>query len=226
MGKGVIIALDGPVASGKGTLAPLLAKKLDGFYLQTGAMYRALALYSLRNDLDTPEQVKNSLSDINIDLKGESTFLNNEDVTEQLHNNDVSSRVPMVAAIPEVRNVLIREQKRIGYDLREKGISVIAEGRDTGTVVFPDADIKFFLDASVEIRAKRRHAQLQARGEVLSFDKVLADTIKRDESDMHQSGALVSRPDQYGYVLIESTDLTQETTLEKILDCMRQRGII
>lgn len=226
MTKGIIIAIDGPVASGKGTLAPLLAEKLNGFYLQTGAMYRCVALYSLDHNLTSSEEIVQSLPNIHIDFQHDKTILNGNDVTFALHENRVSVQVSWIATIKEVRASLIEQQRRIGTEKKEQGIIVIAEGRDTGTAVFPDADIKLFLDASLETRAKRRFAQLIERKEDVTFKQVLNDTKLRDESDQQKSGALVTDPKNHGYTIIESTGLTQEVTLERILKLLKEKEII
>ncbi len=226
MKQGIIIAIDGPVASGKGTIAPILAKTLHGFYLHTGAMYRCVALYSLEHNLTSDADIIQALPDIHINFTSDRTLLNGEDVTEKIHQNIISSRVAWIATIKEVRTLLIVQQQRIGREKTQKSITVIAEGRDTGTVVFPDAEVKLFLDASVETRAQRRLAQLEKRGEHITFEQVLDDTRRRDESDQQKSGALVTDPISHGYDIIETTGLTQEETLERILSLLKEKNIL
>lgn len=225
MKQGIIIAIDGPVASGKGTIAPLLARKLQGFYLHTGAMYRCVAYYCLEHTITEEVAVVAALPKIKINFEGNKTFLNGEDVTEKLEQNIVSIKVAWVAAIKEVRSELISQQQRIGKEKVEQGITVIAEGRDTGTVVFPDAQLKIFLDASLEARSKRRLHQLQIKGESVQYAQVLSDTKKRDDSDQMKSGALVTDPKKHGYSIIESTGMTEEDTLGKIITLLEERHI-
>ncbi|MYF97807.1 (d)CMP kinase [Candidatus Poribacteria bacterium] len=177
----VTIAMDGPAGSGKSTVARLVAEKLGLLYLDSGAMYRAVTLLAIQNS------VKEDISELielvkacNIDFRdnGQRIFLNTEDVSVQIRSPEVNKLVADIAKIPEIRHEIVRHQQRIG----ESG-SIIAEGRDLTTIVFPNADYKFYLDASVKERAKRRFADLQAQNVATTIDAVEAEISARDEKD-------------------------------------------
>jgi cytidylate kinase len=220
MNKVFSIAIDGPVAAGKGTIAPALAKRLNGFFLYTGAMYRCVALFCIREgvDLDNEEEVDSKLPEIKIDFKGHQIFLNNEDVTEEIKKEEVSMGASKVALYEKVREKLVSYQKDIAKKALDEGISVVAEGRDTGTKVLPNAKLKIFLDARPEVRAKRRLKQIEERGERIDFNTLLEEVIKRDKQDSQREiDPLVSNPKDYGYFVLDNSDLTEEETIEKIL---------
>lgn len=225
--KGKIIAIDGPVASGKGTIAPLLAKHLNGFYLPTGAMYRCVVLHAMRkNILSERQAVIDSLAEIRIELQDDRVILQGEDVTEALKQNTISKQVFRIAGIPEVRKALIAIMQRIGNEYRQKGKIVVVEGRDIGTVVFPDAEVKLYLTASPAVRARRRLEQLQAQGDTqATYTAIFAETVARDTYDQEETKALVTEPEKAGYIVLDSSDLPEEETLERVERLLKQKGL-
>lgn len=185
----IIIAIDGFSSSGKSTMARRLAKTIGYRYIDSGAMYRAVTLYAMRHDLINPDgsvkanELKNALPDIHIDFKvgndGQLTTLNGEIVETEIRSLEVSSHVSPVAAIPAVRHALVKMQREMG---ERKGI--VMDGRDIGTVVFPDAEMKVFCNATPERRAERRFRELSEKGVTVSYDDVLANVMERDHIDM------------------------------------------
>jgi cytidylate kinase len=192
-----VIAIDGPAGSGKSTVAKETAERLDWRYLDTGAMYRCLCLYALRNNLETSDvkELVKGLQSMNIDMyfeDGEFTvFMNGEEVTEAIRENRVSRRVSDFAELESVREVLVDLQRSLGA----KGESVV-EGRDIGTVVFPDARYKFYLDAPLEVRARRRYNQLlESNDSNVDYESVLEDIRERDRSDRDRSSGPLKPPE-------------------------------
>lgn len=186
----IVIAIDGFSSCGKSTMAKDLAKELGYIYVDTGAMYRSVTLYALRhgmfaadNTIDT-EALQKAMPEINISFRLNTetgrpdTYLNGECVEKEIRSMEVSSHVSPVAALPFVRQALVRQQQEMG---KEKGI--VMDGRDIGTVVFPDAELKLFVTASPEVRAQRRVDELRAKGEAVSYEEVLANVKKRDLID-------------------------------------------
>lgn len=221
MKKGISIAIDGPVAAGKGTIAPLLAKRLEGFYLYTGAMYRCVALFCINKgiDLNNENLVDSILSDIKISFNDNEIFLNGKQVTEDLKKEEISMGSSKIALYKLVREKMVNIQKQIVNDMLEKGLSVVAEGRDTATRVMPNASIKIFLTAKPEIRAKRRFNQLMKMGAKETFSEVLEDVDKRDKQDMERKiDPLVSDPYDMGYEVLDNSLLTEEETLNWIVE--------
>ncbi|MCI8997950.1 MAG: (d)CMP kinase [Muribaculaceae bacterium] len=184
----ITIAIDGYSSSGKSTMAKQLAKNIGYRYIDSGAMYRAVTLYGMKNGIVSPEGNVNIptlikiLPEISIDfhLDGDKqyTMLNGENVENEIRTLQVSNCVSPVAAIPEVRHALVRMQREMG---KSKGI--VMDGRDIGTVVFPDAEMKVFCDASAEKRAERRYKELTDKGENVTYEDVLANVVKRDHID-------------------------------------------
>ncbi len=219
MSKGLSIAIDGPVAAGKGTIAPVLAQKLNGIYLDTGAMYRCVTLYCLENniDLDNEEQVETALQKIDIDITPDKVFLNAKDVTSDIRTKDVDFRVSKAAGIAKVRKALILQQKKIAEKALSEGYTFVAEGRDIATKVIPNADLKIFLTANVRVRAQRRLKQKAGRSEKQNFEKVLEDVIKRDEQDIEVNKTLVKNPEEFGYVVLDNSNMSEEETVDFIL---------
>ncbi|HYK08554.1 MAG TPA: (d)CMP kinase [Candidatus Eisenbacteria bacterium] len=215
------IAIDGPVAAGKGTIASLLSKRLNGFHLNTGAMYRCLALYCLEHNVNTQnkQEVIEALSQTRFDLDNTSVSLNGVDVTERIRKHDVNQLVPKVAAIAEVRAEMVKRQREIGLKMIEKGFVVLIDARDAATKIFPDAKLKLFLTARPEVRAKRRYEQMGGKNNhTITFDQILADTNDRDYKDIHRSASpLVSNPKEYGYVVLDNSDMTEEETVAEVM---------
>lgn len=217
--KGFAIAIDGPVAAGKGTIAPLLAKKLSGFYLYTGAMYRCLAFLALKKNvnLDDKSSVINLMPQVKLEFVNDNVFLNGADVTFQLKQQDVARASSKIAVIPEVRQYMVKMQQNIARKAIDEGKIVVAEGRDTATKVLPDARLKVFLTATPEERAKRRMDQLKKMGVDANFETVLSGVKKRDQTDIQrETDPLVSEPNKFGYFVLDNTNLTEEETLKAI----------
>lgn len=228
MEKGFIIAIDGPVASGKGTIAPKLAQRLGGFHLYTGGTYRAIALYCLRNNikLDDIKTIEKILHEIKIDLNEEGIFLNGENVTTELNQPQVANASSSISIYKTVREAMVSLQQIIASREVEKGKIVIAEGRDTATKVFPNAKFKLFLTAVPEVRARRRLNQYSEKGITEHFENVLKDTIIRDKRDSEREvDPLVKDPEKFGYRIIDNSNQTQEETIDIILNELNKSGV-
>ncbi len=217
MNRGLIVAIDGPAGSGKSTVAKLVAKELDAPYIDTGAMYRAVTLDALEKKIslqDIPAVVrvtKNARIELCEDSKGrQRVVLNGKDVTKAIRLPELTKQVFYVAKEPLIRHEMVAKQRRMGA---VKG--AVMEGRDIGTVVFPNADYKFFLDAAVSVRAKRRYKELIQTGKKVSLNEVLSDLKKRDRSDRtRKEGPLKQAKDAHK---IDTTPLTIEEVVDKIL---------
>lgn len=210
------IAIDGPSGAGKSTISKMLAKKLGIIYLDTGAMYRAVALYVSRKgvDVNDRDKVVPLLSQIEIEFRGEGDekriYLNGEDVSAAIREHAVSKMASDVSKIKEVRLFLVEQQRAIA-----KKNDVVLDGRDITSFVLPDSKYKFFLTATPEERARRRYEELKAKGSEISYETVLADVNDRDYNDTHRDFApLVQTEDA---VLIDSTYLSTDEVIEVIL---------
>ena len=210
------IAIDGPSGAGKSTISKMLAKKLGIIYLDTGAMYRAVALYVSRKgvDVNDRDKVVPLLTEIGIEFRGEGDekriYLNGEDVSAAIREHAVSKMASDVSKIKEVRLFLVEQQRAIA-----KKNDVVLDGRDITSFVLPDSKYKFFLTATPEERARRRYEELKAKGSDISYETVLADVNDRDYNDTHRDFApLVQTEDA---VLIDSTDLSTDEVIEAIL---------
>ena len=220
--KKLIIAIDGPVGSGKSTVARRVAELLGYTYLDSGAMYRALALKAIRGRvrLSDASALENLASATRIDLErgeqGQRVLLDGEDVSQAIRTAEVSQAASHVAVVPGVRTVLVDEQRRAGG----RG-GVVMEGRDIGTVVFPDAALKIFLDASVEVRAQRRWLEHQQKGDKLSLSQVVDEVHERDLRDRTRvTSPLVRATDA---VLVDNTAMDPEETARVIALLARER---
>lgn len=225
MNKGFVIAIDGPVASGKGTLAALLSEKLNGFYLYTGAMYRSVALLCLEKGLNIKdeESVKRVLTQANFEFKGIKVMLNGKDVTERIKEPDIASAGSIIATYPSVREDLVRKQQELGLRKVEDGIIVIAEGRDTATKVFPKAEVKIFLTATPGVKAKRRLNQYKEKGIEKSYNEVLSEINLRDKSDSERKiSPLVPAKDS---IQIDTTNDRIEDTFKKVMEILKKKGL-
>ena len=227
MNKGFAIAIDGPVASGKGTLAPNLAKKLKGFYLDTGVMYRCVALYAIQQGIDpsSKDVIEKLARELSIEFIDGKTYMDGADVSERIRTSDVSRAASIVARYAGVREQLIRKQKEIAERMLKDQKIVILEGRDIATVVLPNAEFKLYLTAGLEARARRRQAQLAQQGEKVELEKVINDTSERDKSDI-ENKILVKSPRKHGYILIDNSEFTQEQTLDSALKLLKERKLI
>lgn len=229
MKKGFVVAIDGPVASGKGTIARKLSEQVKGFDLYTGAMYRSLALFCLENNIDIshPDEVEKALSQFSIDLTDTQVILNGRDVTERIKEKDAASMSAHVSPYPFVRHAMVKRQQEIAEREIQNGKIVIAEGRDTGTVVFPHADLKLYLTASDEVRARRRYDQYQHQGDARSFQDVLQEIKERDRRDMtRETDPLVSDPEEKGYIILDNSSISEEQTVQAITDKLKKRNLL
>ena len=209
-----IIAIDGPSGSGKGTVAKEVAKRLNYTYVDTGAMYRCVSLLSLRNNLkeSDEEEIVELLKEMDIRLTNDGkVYLNDEDVPEEIRTMEVTHRVSKISSIIALREVM-REKQR---EMATKG-NIVMEGRDITTEVFPDADIKIYLDATVEERANRRYKQNQEKKIECTFEEIKAAIEERDYDDMHRPVGSLRRTDEQVY--IDSTNMTIEEVINKILE--------
>lgn len=217
--KNTVIAIDGPAGAGKSSVSKCVAKKFGFIYIDTGAMYRAVAVYFLRLGGDT-EKLISKLSEIDIDLfysdDGLHVTLNNEDVTGIIRTSEVSAAASAVAVLPEVRLKLVDLQRKIAA-----GKSVIMDGRDIGTYVLPDADLKIYLTASSGERAKRRCLEYKEQNIPYDFQKVKADIENRDYNDMHREFAPLRRAEDA--ILVDTDNLNFEQVTEKISEIIKEK---
>ena len=219
----LIIAIDGPVGSGKSTVARRVAALLNYSYLDSGAMYRALAWKALAGGvpLDSPERLAALAQATRIDLAQEGGELrvrvDGADVTETIRSADVARAASHVAVAPGVRTVLVDQQRRAG-----QAGGVVMEGRDIGTVVFPDAHLKIFLDASAEVRAERRRQEHLSKGEVLELAQVMEEVRERDRRDRERAASPLLRARDA--VLVDNTAMDAEETARLIVMLAREKG--
>jgi len=219
LNKGFAIAIDGPSGVGKSTVAKLLAKQLNITYIDTGAMYRAVALYNIRNN--SSHAVEKSLEKINIELSIQNSeqriFLNGEDVTTLIRTQEVSDATSRVVAVNEtVRKKLVELQQQMA-----KKNAVVMDGRDIGSQVLPNAQVKIYLDAAPEIRAKRRALEMQGKGQPHDFVQILQEIHERDERDKNRLiSPLVQTPDA---IYLDTVDLTPAEVAQKIADIVKER---
>jgi len=211
-----VIAIDGPSASGKGTIASRVAKSLGFHYLESGALYRLIALVSLKDRMRAEKALAEVAERMAVDFVGEQIFLSNQDVTLDVRSEEVSRRASEVAKIPEVRKRLLKRQRAFR---RPPGL--VADGRDMGTVVFPDATLKLFLTASPEVRAERRYKQLIDKGIPANLRSLSRDLAERDARDRNRAVApLVPAPDSQ---VLDSSALSIDAVAELIVRWYRER---
>ncbi len=211
----MIVAIDGPAGTGKGTVAKLISERLDFVYIDTGAMYRCITLKMIRENisLDEEEKIKDLLERTKITFKNlddkQHVYIDGEDVSDLIRKPNVNELVSPVSAIKIIRIKMVELQRKLG----EEG-NVIMEGRDITTVVFPNAEVKIYLDAKLEIRAERRYKELIARGNDVTYEDTLESIRKRDKNDMEKEmGALKIAEDA---VVIDTSNMTIEEVYDKI----------
>ncbi len=220
----ISVAMDGPVGAGKSSVARESAKKLGFIYVDTGALYRGVALYTVRkgvsdSDEDFTQRVEALLPEINVEIKIEDgeqhIFLCGEDVSEEIRLPEISMAASSVSSIPAVRAFLLELQR----DIAKKN-NVLMDGRDIGTVVLPEAQVKIFITAKPEIRAKRRFAELVNKGVDTTFDQVLNDLNRRDYQDSHRAVSPLKMAE--GAVLLDTSELNFEQSVESVVELVKK----
>ena len=220
----MIVAIDGPAASGKSTSAKLLAKELGFLYLDTGAMYRCVSWAVIKDEIDlsNDRQLLNFLKIFKIDLKNtgnrSSFYVNNKDVTDLIRKSNISQRVSEVSAIPDIRDFMVDIQRNYA-----KSENCVMEGRDIGTVVFPKAEVKFFIIASDEVRAKRRKLELESLGEKKSLSELIDEIRRRDDFDSNRGHSPLKKA--FDAVEIDTTDLSIDEQVKLMLGRVKQKII-
>ena len=223
----IIVAIDGHSSCGKSTIAKAVAAKFGYIFIDSGAMYRAVTLYALRNNLVVDGEVEkqkliNALPQIEIgfrynpDLQKSDTYLNGENVEEEIRQLPVSQNVSPVATIAEVRAAMVRLQQEMG---KNKGI--VMDGRDIGTVVFPDAELKLFVTATAEIRAQRRFDELTTKGETVSYTEILQNVQERDHIDSTRVASPLRKADDA--LVLDNSEMTREEQLEWVIMKVEER---
>lgn len=209
--KNLIVAIDGPAGSGKSTIAKLLAKKYDLTYIDTGAMYRMITLYLLENNIDINDlkEVKRVLNTVNLDMQGDKFYLDNVDVSTKIREKRINDNVSKVASIKIVRSNLVDLQRKISNNK-----DVILDGRDVGTVIFPNAQVKIFLIASPEERARRRYNEFLEKKTEITYDEVLKSIKERDHIDSTRDESPFVKADDA--IELDSTNLTIEDVINFI----------
>lgn len=215
--RNFVIAIDGFSSCGKSTVAKALAKELGFIFVDSGAMYRAVTLYFLRYNIafDDAEAIKRAIEDIQIDFipNTEKTqiLLNGEDVSDEIRAMEVSSKVSEVSAIPEVRHAMVAQQQQLGAKR-----DIVMDGRDIGTTVFPQADLKFFMTASPHVRAERRYAELAAKGQELTMEEVVGNLAHRDHIDSTREESPLRQAEDA--IVLDNSLMTQDEQLAFVLD--------
>ncbi len=216
----ISVAIDGPVGAGKSSVARASAKRLDFIYADTGALYRGVALYAVRNgisenDADFADKISAILHEITVELKikegDQRIFLCGEDVSEEIRLPEISMAASSVSSVPSVRDFLLDLQR----DIAKKN-NVLMDGRDIGTVVLPDAQLKIFITASPEIRARRRFEELINKGVETDFEQVLNDLNRRDYQDSHRTVAPLKMAE--GAVLLDTSELSFEQAVDRVVE--------
>ncbi len=217
MSKNIVVAIDGYSSCGKSTLAKALAKKLHFIYVDSGAMYRAVTLYFLRNNVDQSDisQVTEALKNIHLNFHSRDyethITLNDEEVSEEIRQMPVSDNVSAVSAIHDVRVEMVKQQQRMG-----KSKNIVMDGRDIGTAVFPHADIKIFMTADPKVRAERRYKEMIGKNPNITLEEVFKNIANRDYQDTTRKESPLVRADDA--IILDNTDLTPQQQLDFALD--------
>lgn len=223
---GYKISIDGPSGSGKGFLASTVAKKIGYLYIDTGAMYRAFGLYVSKNniDLNDEEKIKEAMNKVSIDFTYDEnnnlrTYLNGKDVSDEIRTEQVGMLASVVSAVPYVRHDMIERQRKLAGKN-----NVIMEGRDIGSVVFKDAELKIFLTASIEERAKRRFHDLLDKGRKVTYGEVLEIMKKRDEQDLTKEISPLVKTDDM--IEIDTTFMSKDEVIDKVIELVKKKGLV
>lgn len=222
MNKHFTIAIDGPAGAGKSSVAQLVAAELGAIYLDTGAMYRSVGLYMLRNGVDPKdsETVAARAHEAKVDIRyvngSQHVYLLGEDVSEAIREHEVSAAASGVSAVPLVREILVARQQEIA-----KEQPVVMDGRDIGTKVLPDATLKIFLTASAEERAKRRFKELSGKGKPVPYEQLLQEINQRDWDDSHRAASPLTQAEDAVY--LDTSSMTKEEAADAILSLMKER---
>lgn len=222
MKDSLIIAIDGPSGAGKSTLGRMLARALNLLYIDTGSMYRAVALAVTESSISANDDVAigSMASRVDIDLKGDPDALKvtlaGRDVTDEIRSDEVTELSSIISTIPEVRRAMVKRQREMG----RRG--AVLNGRDIGTVVFPDADIKFFLDAVPEERAQRRFAEEREQDPGTEFSETLADMMERDRRDSTRADSPLKRAEDA--IIVDSTGLTIDEVFERMMTAVQEKS--
>ena len=213
-----VITIDGPAGAGKSTVAKDVARELGINYLDTGAIYRAIALILYESEVRAVDDyiMREALSKIKIELRGKAVLVNDFDVTGEIRTPMVDELASMYSAVPSVRKALLSLQKE-----QEKHGSIVAEGRDVGSVVFPEAMAKFFLTASPEARAKRRYTERISKGKPADYDEILKAITQRDKNDSTREVSPLTIPE--GAIFVDTSDMTEEEAVKFILCKVREK---
>ncbi len=215
----MIIAIDGPAGSGKSTISKLIANDLGISYLDTGAMFRIVTLYFLENDLDINKDVNIDYlkENISIDIKENNFYLNGKNVSKEIRDNEVTKKVSYIAALKSVRDFLLFEQRNISNNR-----DIILDGRDIGTVVFPNAEVKIFLTASAQKRAKRRVEQNLSLNIDSNYEEILEDIIKRDELDSTRKISPLKKAEDA--IEVDTTEASIQEVKNKIINIIKKEN--
>ena len=221
MVKNFSIAIDGPAGAGKSTIAKMIAKKLDFIYVDTGAMYRAMGLHFLNQNIQDENTIKEQCGNVNITIQYENgeqqVILNGINVNQHIRTEEVGKMASYVAKIKEVRLKLVELQQELA-----KTSDVIMDGRDIGTYVLPDANVKIYLTASSRVRALRRYKELEEKGVMCNLEEIEKDIIARDNQDMNRENSPLRQAEDA--VLLDSSDMTQVEVVEAVIDIYNQKS--
>ncbi len=215
------IAIDGPAGAGKSSIAKSVSQRLNAIYLDTGAMYRTMALYMNQNNIQSNDAIAAAVNDVNIKVEfingQQYMILDGTDVTGAIRSAEISMMASRVASVPEVRERLVALQREIA-----ENHSVVMDGRDIGTKVLPNATLKIFLTASCEVRAERRFKEMREKNPEITYESVLEDIIKRDYNDSHREASPMVQAEDA--VRVDTSDMTPEQVVARIIELLNSKG--